>query len=231
MRVANSFSASFLEGFVKECQAMGLSCDETEDLFRKHSNNTLIAQPNIYEGFGNYIGRYDGPLPKSAMARYLTPDVIALAEECRIKWGNDILSRQMRDKLGWPEPSWDTVPDHIKAASADLSNSLESFDHLPLNQKVLLASLLGGSFGGAARSLAPTNEDQMMDRSLVNRATRGVGRGALTGAGAAIGAGAGSELTDALGGPSQHGEPSPLKLPAMLLGGTLGGMGGFRLGE
>jgi hypothetical protein len=231
MRVASSFSREFLEGFVERCQQMGLDCDQTESLFQKHANNTIIAEPGIYDGFREVLGHYEGPLPKSAMARWLIPDIIALAEDCRIKWGSDILSCQMRDAMGLPAPSWDTVPTSIKQAATDLSSSMDSFDHLPLNQKILLAALLGGGAGGAVRALAPTNEDVDMGRGMANRVTRGVGRGALAGAGAGVGAGAGSEVSDALSGPVAHGESSPAKLPAMLLGGALGGMGGFKLGE
>lgn len=221
MRVAINFKPEFLEGFVDQCQKLGMSCEETEIAFKKHANNMCIAQPNIYEGFKKVLGQYQGPLTKSALTRWFAPDVLALAEECRIKWGSDVLSQHMRVLMGLPEPSWDTVPEEIKKTASSVSGLMQQFDYLPLNQKVLLASLMGGGLGGAARSLAPTEEDQQEGRGLFNRVTRGVLRGGATGAGAALGAATGSGMA---------GDVSPdLKIPAMSLGGVVGGLAGKRL--
>jgi hypothetical protein len=95
---------------------------------------------------------------------------------------------------------------------------IEQFDTLPLQQKVLLASLFGATLGGAGRAAAPKMEDQLNQRGVVNRFTRGALRGALTGAGAAAGETAGSAL-GASAGPEG-------RLMGMTGGTLLGGIGG-----
>lgn len=221
MQVASTISPRFIEGFVEQCMQMGLSADETEDLFKKHAHNALVARPEIYAGFRSVVGSYEGPLSKSAVARWLTPDMIALNEEIRLAYGDDPLSCQLRDQFGMPEPSWDNVPDHVKEAAANLSNVLDQFDYLPLNQKILLAVMAGGGLGGLSRGLKPTEEDQNLGRGTFNRVTRGALRGAGTGAGVAAGAAAGSDIAGRYAGDT--------RLPGMLLGGTLGGMAGKNL--
>ena len=221
MQVASTISPRFIEGFVEQCMQMGLTADQTEDLFRKHAHNTLIARPDIYEGFRGVVGEYEGPLTKSAMARWMNPDMIALAEELRINYGDDPLSAQMRDALDLPEPSWDTVPDNIKSAAAGLSNIIDQFDYLPLNQKILLAVMAGGGLGGLSRGLRPTEDDEALGRGSFNRVTRGALRGAGTGAGVAAGAAAGSDVAGRF-------DPG-MRLPGLLMGGTLGGMAGKNL--
>lgn len=221
MKVASAISPHFIEGFVTQCIAMGMNADDTETLFRKHANNAVIARPGIYDGFREVIANYDGPCSKAAMARYFTPDTIALAEEVRLNFGDDLLSQQMREEMGLPEPSWDNVPDHIKRAATNLSNVIDQFDYMPLNQKILLAMLAGGGLGAGARAFAPTAEDDELGRSGFNRVTRGALRGAATGAGAAAGAAAGSDVS---------GRFAPdMRLPGMLLGGALGGVTGRHL--
>lgn len=221
MKVASEISPQFIDGFVGQCIAMGMGPDETEILFRKHANNKVIARPNIYDGFREAIANYEGPLRKSAMTRWMNPDMIAMAEEVRLNFGEDPLSCQMREAMGLPEPSWDNVPDNVKAAATNLSHIIDQFDYLPLNQKVLLAMIAGGGLGGAARGLAPTDEDEALGRTSFNRVTRGALRGAGAGAGAAAGASAGSDIA---------GRFAPdMRLPGMLLGGTIGGMAGKRL--
>lgn len=221
MKVASAISPQFIEGFVTKCIEMGMDADATETLFRKHANNAVIARPDIYDGFREVIANYDGPLAKSAMARYFTPDTIALAEEVRLNFGDDPLSCQMREEMGLPEPSWDGVPEHIKLAASNLSHLIDQFDYMPLNQKILLAMLAGGGMGAGARAFAPTEEDATLGRSSFNRVTRGALRGAATGAGAAAGAAAGSDVS---------GRFAPdMRMPGMLLGGALGGVTGRHL--
>jgi hypothetical protein len=225
MRVTNTFSPQFIEGFVKQCQQMGLNADQTEDLFRKHANNTIMAQPNIFDGFSRTLGKYTGPMSKSAMTRWLTPDIIALAEECRVKWGSDALSQQMRQDMQWPEPSWETVPEELQKVAHSLSHSLAEFDYLPLNQKVMLAALLGSGIGGLKRTVAPSDEDAMMHRGALSRFTHGAGHGAAVGAGAGLGAGVGEEF---FGDHKNLGHGASVEshsLPGMLLGAGMGGAG------
>lgn len=221
MQIASPVSPKFIEGFVEKCMSLGLNADETEDLFHKHAHNSVLATPGIYAGFRQKVAEYEGPVAKSAMARWMSPDMLAMAEEIRVHYGDDPLSCQMRDAMGLPEPSWDTVPDHIKSAASNLSNIIDQFDYLPLNQKILLATMVGGGLGGAARGLSPTDEDEQQDRGVFNRVTRGALRGAGTAAGGAAGAAAGSDIT---------GRFAPeMRLPGMILGGTMGGLAGRRL--
>jgi hypothetical protein len=225
MRVTNTFTPQFIEGFVEQCQQMGMNADQTEHLFRKHANNTIIAQPNIFEGFAAALARYDGAITKSAMTRWLTPDVIALAEECRVKWGSDVLSEQMRKDMGWPEPSWDTVPDDLKKVAHSLSHEMQQFDYLPLNQKVMLAALLGSGIGGLKRTVAPSDEDNMMHRGSLSRFAHGAGRGAAVGAGAGLGAGVGEEFFGGSHNVGPHMRIDEHSLPGLLLGAGVGGAG------
>lgn len=221
MNVASPISPHFIEGFVGQCLAMGLNLDETEALFDKHAHNTVIARPHVYEGFRDVVASYDGPLTKSAVARWMGPDMLAAAEETRLHYGDDPMSQLARQELGLPDPSWDTVPEPIKVAAAGLSQIMDEFDYLPLNQKILLASMLGGGVGGAMRGISPNDEDVALNRNAFSRTARGAVRGAGTAAGAAAGAAAGSDVA---------GRFAPdMRLPGMILGGTMGGMAGRRL--
>ena len=222
-----TFPADYIDGFVKQCQDLNLDPAETEALFRVHANNVILSDPDIQSGFQAGISNLPG-MRKSAMLHYLTPEVLALSVDCQIKYGNDALSIDVRKATGLPDPSWDTVPAHVKAAAVVLSDleksgavapgPLEQFDTLPLQQKVLLASLFGSVMGGAGRAAAPKMEDQINQRGVVNRFARGAFRGALTGAGAAAGETAGS----AIGGPAG---PEG-RLMGMAGGTLLGGIGG-----
>lgn len=227
-----TFPADYVDGFVKQCMDMDLNEAETEALFRVHANNAIMADPAINSGFREIIGSFKR-LKKSAMLRYLTPEMLALSMDCQIRYGNDLLSQETRAEAGLPEPSWDTVPDHVKAAALVISEMekrssmqpgpLEQFDSLPLQQKVLLASLFGGVLGGAGRAAAPKVEDQANQRGVLNRFSRGALRGAMTGAGAAAGENAGAAL-GAPGGPEG-------KLIGMTGGTLLGGIGGHQLAD
>ncbi len=228
MQVANSFSPDFLEGFVERCQQMGLNEDQAEELFRKHANNTLLAQPNINEGFRQAIAEYDGNLTKAAMMRWLNPNALAVAEECRIKYGSDALSVQMRSAMGLPEPSWDTVPEELQKVASSLSGLLDEYDYLPLNQKVLLASLVGAGIGGAGRAVAPSESDDIYDRGVTKRLLLGGLRGGMMGAGAGMGAGLGSSMASH-GTPPVPGRRRPdyggdMSVPANLIGGGAGAL-------
>lgn len=225
MRVANNFSPEFIEGFVERCRQMGMNADQTEDQFRKHANNTIIAQPNIFEGFAETLAKYEGTLSKAAMTRWLTPDVIALAEECRVKWGSDALSQQMRQDMQWPEPSWETVPDELRKVAHSLSHTMQEFDYLPLNQKVMLAALLGSGVGGLSRTLAPSDEDAAMHRGVGSRFMHGAGHGAAVGAGAGLGAGVGEEFFGDHANLGHGMRMDSHSLPGLLLGAGVGGAG------
>lgn len=229
----DTFPADYIDGFAKQCQDLRLDDQETEALFRVHANNAILNDPDIKAGFQAGITGFTG-LKKSAMLHYLTPEVLALSVDCQIKYGSDALSEDVRRAAGLPEPSWDTVPAHIKASAVILSEMekssatlgpgpLEQFDALPLQQKILLASLFGATLGGAGRAMSPKMEDQVNQRGAVNRFTRGALRGAFTGAGAAAGETAGA----AIGSPAG---PEG-RLMGMAGGTLLGGIGGHAAGN
>ena len=219
--------ADYIDGFVKQCMDMSLDEKETEALFRVHCNNAILADPDINSGFTENLHGLEG-LKKSAALHYLTPEMLALSVDCQIRYGNDLLSQEVRAEAGLPEPSWDTVPAHVKAAAVVLSEMekrsasaigpMEQFDALPLQQKVLLASLFGGVLGGAGRALAPNVDDQVNQRGGLHRTMRGALRGAVTGAGAAAGETAGSAIGQPAGPEG--------RLMGMTAGTLLGGLGG-----
>lgn len=220
----DALSPAFVDGFVKSCCDQGCSLDETEKLYRTHALNYFLSKPSIYSGFREKLATYNGALTKSAMARYLTPDIIALAAECNIKYASDALSIQMRSELGLPEPSWESVPEETQKIAAGISDTVAHYAAMPLNQKVLLASMIGSGLGGLSRLVRPTVDDQMEDRGTASRMLRGAGRGAATGAGFAAGAEAGGSLAAPLG----HGGAT---IPSMLAGGAAGAMAAHKLTE
>lgn len=232
--VQDAFPADYIDGFVKQCMDLGLNAQDTEMLFRVHANNTLMADPDVHAGFRAGIQHVENipGLNKAAMLKYLTPEMLALSMDCQIRYGNDPWSEGVRKAAGLPEPSWDTVPAHVKSAALVLSsmckkqasqlspNPLSQFDALPLQQKVLLASLFGGVAGGTARAASPNTDDQIHQRGGVSRFMRGAIRGAITGTGAAAGETAGSAVA---GNGSEEG-----RMLGMAGGALLGGIGGHQ---
>jgi hypothetical protein len=217
-----NFSPAFVEGFVKSCLDQGLNMPQTEALFRQHSFNYLLSSPNIYKGFQTKLASYTGPLTKSAMSRFLTPAILALAAECRVKYANDALSIKLRKETGLPDPSWETVDPELQKIANSLSGALSSYAGLPMNQKILLAALAGSGVGGLSRLARPSEEDQIEGRGAMSRTLRGAGRGAVTGAGAGVGSEVGG-----LSGLEAAGSKGVL--PGMLLGAGAGGYAAHRL--
>lgn len=216
------FSPNFVEGFVRGCMERGLDANQTEELFRKQANNTLLSQPAIQDGLRTGLRKVAGRMSKVAMVRAMHPDLLSLAVDCRVHYGNDPMSQQMRKQAGLPEPSWDNVPDHVKEAAANLQQTLNGFSSMPLNQQVMLAMMLGGGAGGALRAISPTNDDIASGRGTISRVARGIGHGATVGAGAATGARAGDFIGSAGGDKS-------FRLPMMLAGGLAGSYAGNNL--
>lgn len=180
-------SSDFIEGFVDFCYKQGLSLDETDSAFRKHANTMFLAKPEVYEGFREGLQHGHG-LSKSALARFLSPDILALAVDCRIKYASDVLSTVMREEMGLPEPSWDTVDPELQKTASAIGEQLAAFRSIPLQQQLLIAALVGAGIGGIKRMFLPNESDQANQRGLANRAIRGAARGGATGAGAAAGA-------------------------------------------
>lgn len=211
----------FIEGFVKQCMDAGLGLESTENLFRRHTFNYFISSPNVFQGFQEKIASCKTLVKQSTLTRLLTPEVIALAAECRVKYGSDALSEQIRQDLGLPDPSWDTVPEVLQKIASSLNGVVDRFDMMPLNQKIFLASLVGSGIGGMNRVMRPTMEDQYQNHGTFSRFSRGAIRGGATGAGAAAGASAGSSLAGGI-------DPG-LRMPGMVMGGVAGALGARRL--
>lgn len=221
MVAANSsagLSPAFIDGFVAECYNRGLTLDDTETLFCKHANAQYLATPGIYEGFRQ--GLQNSGLSKAALARFLSPDILATAVDCRIKYGHDALSCLLRESAGMPEPDMETVGDELQKVASAIGQQLSSFQSLPLNQQLLIASLVGAGAGGVKRLFMPNDEDQAEGRGPVSRAVRGAGRGAATGAGAAGGAALGASM-----GGRQN------RLGGALAGGATGAIAGNQLAK
>jgi hypothetical protein len=214
---ARQLSPQFIEAFVKTCTDKGLSVDATEDYFRQHAMNYFLATPGIYEGFHQKVASYRGELTRAQMARYMTPAVLAKVAECRVRYADDPLSESLRFELNLPDPSWDTVEAETRKVASALNDSLSYYAQLPMNQKVLIASLAGAGIGGLSRAVHPTIDDQLLNRGKLNRATRGVFRGGTVGAGTA----AGSELGEIAG--AEAGGAGGV-IPGMLAGGIGGGL-------
>lgn len=232
LQVPLEVNLPFIDGFVKACSDRGMPLDEIERQYRVYSNNALLSSPNVRKGFEETISKYEGPITKAAMAKHMTPEMLSLVVECRIKYGSDLLSQTIRNVMEVPDQTWNDVGVEIRDTAAAIKKAsamphpspyrglMDDFDQMPLNQKVLLSLLAGASAGGLARAVRPNADDQLNDRGFVNRSIRGSLRGAGTGAGAAAGAAAGSYL----GG----GVSPDFRLPSMAMGGMLGGMIGHR---
>ena len=216
MKVATPFPLQFIDGFTKKCQDLGMSAEDTEAQFRIHANNQLLSRPHVMEGFSAKMAGYRGTITKAAMAKYMTPTLLAAAVECQVRYGSDPLSSYIRKAAGMPDPDR-----HTKRAAQGMAGVINNFDYIPLPQKIMLGLLGGGGLGAVNRLFRPTDADQTYGRGMFSRATRGMLRGAGIGAGAAAGAAAGSDLASRF----DYGA----RLPGMILGGTMGGLGAHRL--
>lgn len=219
---SRNLSLQFIEGFVKSCSEQGLSLMQTESALRQHAMNYFLSTPDVYKGFHEKVASYSGELTKSQIAPYLSPEALAISAECQIKYASDPLSESIRFELGLPEPSWDTVPEPIKKIASSMNNSLAYYAQLPMNQKILIASLAGAGVGGLGRLIHPSNSDQMTGRGKLDRIVHGAMRGAATGAGV----GAGSEVGE-IGGAEIGGAGGVI--PGMMAGGVAGGAATHKL--
>ncbi len=230
MKIASPFSQRQIEGFVKAAMDMGLNEDETEHLFRVQCNNTLISDPAVRRGFERGLREGLGEVKQASLLPLLSPEVISLALECQIKFGSTATAIWMRRQMGiTPEDDQKIQQEGQKIASTlrtqepRMAGLLNLFDAMPLNQKILLASLLGGAANGTYRAMRPTNQDMWADRGVFSRVARGATRGAATGAGAAAGMAAGSDVGTRFG--------ADVRLPMMAAGGVVGGLAGRHLAD
>ncbi len=188
-----------MEGFVARCLALGMDANETEEHFHKYANNHFLTSPNIYAGLQARLNAPDVPLTKAAMARYLTPDVLAVAVNCRVKYASDLVSTSIREQLGLPEPSWDTVPEPLrKIASSLMADLAEGAGNLYGKAKVGLGGLAhpGSVVGRVLYGPKPHALGQvpilggMLAASESGRAALGEAAMPRVGVGAGLGAGA-----------------------------------------
>jgi hypothetical protein len=219
-----TFSPALLQGFVEHCLQRGLTADQTEDAFRKAAANSLLSRPAVQAGLRVGLAKRAGAASTRCLSRALSPEILTQIVEHRLRYGDDPLSILTRKQAGWSEPDAEPLAEPLVKAAAQLSSTVQGFDRLPLNQQILLASLLGGGAGAAYRAFRPTNEDQAEGRGVTSRIARGAGRGAAVGAGVGAGTGAGGFASDALA-------MGRGKLPMMLMGGAGGGLAANRLME
>lgn len=172
-KIASPFTRNFLEGFVSRCMDLGMDANATEELFHKYANNQFLATPNIYEGMRERLSRGDHGLTKAALAKYLTPDVLALAVDCRVKYANDFCSAGIREMLGMPEPSWDTVPEPLRKTASHLSPT-----------SALASGIFGGPIGAGLHGATGGNGRNEAGKATTMAAllgAAGLGAGAIAG--------------------------------------------------
>lgn len=207
--------------------ALGLPEEAACEHFAKFANCQLLTDGEIGEAFGATLQAKSATVSTRHLTRVLNPDVLGAAVSLRVWHGDDPLSESLRKAAGAPEPDaqaeWDKRDPQLSKIATTLSGMGNQFNQMPLNQKLLVAMMLGGLGGGAYRAAQPSDEDQAMGRGVANRTIRGAGRGAAVGAGAAAGSTLGAGLSD-----SVHASPD-FRLLAAALGGLGGGAVGNRL--
>lgn len=140
MQVESNFSPSFLDGFVKRCQDMGLDEGETESMFQIHTAHDFIGREAVGKGFQKRIR--ESELPRTKLAKYLTPGLVALAAHNTMRFGEGAFPSDLRKSAAVEEPTWECVPDSIKEAVAHLSIRHPGFDTLPIGTQVLTTLFL-----------------------------------------------------------------------------------------
>jgi len=207
--------------------ALGLPEEAACEHFAKFANCQLLTDGDIGQAFAQTLKAKSATVSTRHLTRTLNPDVLAAAVSLRVWHGDDPLSDAMRKAAGAPDPDaqteWDKRDPRIVKIATTLSGMSGQFNQMPLNQKLLIAMMLGGLGGGAYRAAQPSDEDQVAGRGVTNRFVRGAGRGAAVGAGAAAGTTLGSGLSDSI-----HASPD-FRMLAAALGGIGGGAVGNRL--
>lgn len=221
------YSPSFIRGFTERCMALGLTEEAACEHFAKFANCQLLTDGNIGESFAQALQAKSATVSTRHLMRVLNPDVLSAAVSLRVWHGDDPLSDAMRKAAGAPDPDaqteWGKRDPQLTKIATTLSGMSNQFNQMPLNQKLLVAMMLGGLGGGAYRSAQPSDEDQAAGRGVANRFIRGAGRGAAVGAGAAAGSTLGAGLSDSI-----HASPD-FRMLAAVLGGLGGGAVGNRM--
>ena len=179
-----------LQAFVRHCVSRGLTEEQTKEAVWLQGRNETLQDPEVAAGFGRVLADYHGGLTKAAIARYMTPNVIACALECRLRLGQDAASTAFRKEAGF----MDHPPQQYIHPSL-----LDHFNQLSTPQKALVSALAGGGANGAYRYFHPDDDDLRSGRGEVERGLRGAGQGAVMGVGALAGAELGQRLGPSLG--------------------------------
>lgn len=183
---------SVTDGFIKRCQAHGLSAEQTTEAMWLQGRVSLLNDPDIAAGFRARLAADDSGLSKAALARYLTPEVIAAAAECQLLCGSGGLVQEMRKAAG--------IMDRINPPPITLNPTLlDRYNGLTTSQKALTNAILGGGGMGMYRYFHPDNDDIREGRGEMERGIRGAGVGAVAGLGATAGGELGQRLAPAVG--------------------------------
>lgn len=177
------------KAFVEHCVDLGLTEEQTKEAAWLQGRNETLQDPEVSRGFAGVLADYHGPLTKAALARYMNPNVIACALECRVRLGEDASAVAFRKEAGFLDKA-----DPKQYVHPGL---LDQFNRLTTPQKALVTALLGGGAGGAYRYFNPDDDDLRAGRGEMSRTVRGVGQGAVAG----LGGLAGMELGQRLGPP------------------------------
>lgn len=179
-----------LNAFVRHCVTMGLTEEQTKEAVWLQGRNETLQDPEVAKGFARVLADYHGPLTKAALARAMTPNVIACVVECRLRLGQDAASTAFRKEAGF----FDSRPEQFIQPGL-----LDHFNGLTIPQKALVTAMLGGGAGGAYRYFNPDNDDMRNGRGETERSIRGAGRGAVAGLGALAGSEFGQRLGPSVG--------------------------------
>lgn len=213
------FSPDFIEGFVKRCAAKGMGERETADHFKVYAWNAICMDPDIQRGFRERIKTAN--IRPSIMTKMLTPERIAMAAEMTLMHSKTAAATWTRNYLDQHGLLMKTAMTQRPPQGPGVADLFRTFQAIPLEDRLIVAAILGAGGGGLARGLRPSQDDQVENRGVFGRVMRGAGRGASTMTGAAAGASAGAGIGDAF---------SPeVRLPLSAFGAVLGGMAGHRL--
>lgn len=217
-------NAGFLEGFVKTCMAKGLDADQTTELFQQHALSQLQSLKPVRESMERVLNAYDGPLTKRAFAQVMQPEPLSKVMLYTIHEGQSLGAQELRRML--PEHQELTEEFKKRAAYAEsfqtpgVSETVSRFERLPLSDKIVLLSSMGGVAGGAENVINPHDADEARGRPALKRGLRGAAKGALIGGGAALGSSIGGNLMKDFQASDRN----------RLVGQLLGGGGGAFLG-
>ena len=141
------WSLNYLEGFVKQCQAFGMSPEEASALLEQQTCLTFLRRPHVKAAVAQTLTKQAEALQFEPAAPYLTAETLALAMDCVLKFSEDPAARALRKQAGMPvtEELLKQVPVRVKQAHAFLTRTSASFARMSPSQQMLAANLLGGT--------------------------------------------------------------------------------------